>query len=272
MHQLFWMLAMGMPMVGLVHIAVGSFLALQAYYGSTFVDGTGAVVGVGLLRNLGGIMSGLIFAGILAARMIPELRMISRHAAARRSRARGAFFRISARQPRCVRTRASRRDRFERRTGFSAALPNHRGGDRLRTSFALGNHRRHRGRLEGGRVLDGTLDRDVLHDDAQDDVVPRCDEFDCQRRSLRRLAGGDLLAPSRACAKPGAKKTETPPIETRSMESRIRRTGSSRPPCSVPVFRAACLSMVAILIMNSSWFILVYHAVPFYGPTLLPQP
>ena len=44
------------------------------------------------------------------------------------------------------------------------------------------------------------------------------------------------------------------------------------PPLSVPVFRAACLSMVAILIMNSSWFMLVYHAVPFYGPTLLPQP
>jgi phospholipid/cholesterol/gamma-HCH transport system permease protein len=44
------------------------------------------------------------------------------------------------------------------------------------------------------------------------------------------------------------------------------------PPSSVPVFRAACLSMVAILVMNSSWFMLVYHAVPFYGPTLLPQP
>jgi phospholipid/cholesterol/gamma-HCH transport system permease protein len=44
------------------------------------------------------------------------------------------------------------------------------------------------------------------------------------------------------------------------------------PPCSVSVFRATCLSMVAILIMNSSWFMLVYHAVPFYGPTLLPQP
>ena len=49
---------MGFPLVGLVHIAMGSFLSLQAYYGSTFVDGTGAVVGVGLLRNLGGIMTG----------------------------------------------------------------------------------------------------------------------------------------------------------------------------------------------------------------------
>ncbi len=63
MHQLFWMLVTGIPLVGLVHIAIGSFLSLQAYYGSTFVDGTGAVVGVGLLRNLGGLMTGLDFLG-----------------------------------------------------------------------------------------------------------------------------------------------------------------------------------------------------------------
>ena len=36
MHQLFWMLMMGVPLVGLVHVAMGSFLSLQAYYGSTF--------------------------------------------------------------------------------------------------------------------------------------------------------------------------------------------------------------------------------------------
>ena len=79
MHQLFWMLFTGFPLVGLVHIAIGSFLSLQAYYGSTFVDGTGAVVGVGLLRNLGAMMTGLTFAGILAARMVPELRILSRY-------------------------------------------------------------------------------------------------------------------------------------------------------------------------------------------------
>ena len=79
MHQLFWMLFMGIPLVAIVHIAVGSFLSLQAYYGSTFVDGTGAVVGVGLLRNLGGILSGMILAALLAARMIPELLAMNRH-------------------------------------------------------------------------------------------------------------------------------------------------------------------------------------------------
>jgi phospholipid/cholesterol/gamma-HCH transport system permease protein len=44
------------------------------------------------------------------------------------------------------------------------------------------------------------------------------------------------------------------------------------PPWYKPVFRAVCLSFIAILIMNSSWFMLVYHAVPFYGPTLLAPP
>src|SRR5439155_7429120 len=79
--QLSWMLALGSPLMGLVHIAMGSFLSLQAYYGSTFVDGTGAVVGVGLLRNLGGLMTGMTLSGILAARMIPELRPLARAAA-----------------------------------------------------------------------------------------------------------------------------------------------------------------------------------------------
>src|SRR5262249_56468659 len=76
--QLAWMLALGFPLVGLVHIALGSFLALQSYYGSTFVDGTGAVVGVGLLRNLGGLMTGMTLAGLLHGRLIPGLRRRAR--------------------------------------------------------------------------------------------------------------------------------------------------------------------------------------------------
>ena len=36
--------------------------------------------------------------------------------------------------------------------------------------------------------------------------------------------------------------------------------------------RAACFSAVAILIINSGWFLLVYHAGPAFGPTLLAPP
>src|SRR3954447_25902086 len=71
--ELWWILVMGCPLVGLVHVAMGSFLSLQAYFGSTFVDGTGAVVGVGLLRNLATLMTGMTLSGLLSGRMIPEL-------------------------------------------------------------------------------------------------------------------------------------------------------------------------------------------------------
>jgi phospholipid/cholesterol/gamma-HCH transport system permease protein len=51
-----------------------------------------------------------------------------------------------------------------------------------------------------------------------------------------------------------------------------RPQGDAGVPLALPVFRATCLGIVAILIVNLSWFMLVYHAVPFYGPTLLKPP
>ena len=45
-----------------------------------------------------------------------------------------------------------------------------------------------------------------------------------------------------------------------------------RPGPGGAIVRAACLSMVAILLINMTWFILVYHAVPVYGPSLLQPP
>ena len=69
--ELWWLLLMGAPLVGLVHVAMGSFLSMQAYFGSTFLDGTGAVVGVGLLRNLATLMTGLTLSGLMACRLIP---------------------------------------------------------------------------------------------------------------------------------------------------------------------------------------------------------
>src|SRR3954466_11096657 len=69
-----WLLDMGLPLVGLVHVGLGSFLAMQAYFGATFVDAAGPVVGVGLFRNVAPLITGLILAGLLAARLTPELR------------------------------------------------------------------------------------------------------------------------------------------------------------------------------------------------------
>ena len=167
MHQLFWMLLFGFPLVGLVHIAMGSFLSLQAYYGSTFVDGTGAVVGVGLLRNLGGLMTGLIFSAIMAVRMIPELRILARQGTGESADFQGRG-RLAA--PRI----ASRRRRVP--------LP-----------VAVGDHRRHRGRLASLAVDDGPVDRDLFHDAGENDVVPRCGRPDHQRLAVWGLARRHLL-------------------------------------------------------------------------------
>ena len=191
MHQLFWMLVMGVPLVGLVHIAMGSFLSLQAYYGSTFVEGTGAVVGVGLLRNLGGLMTGMTFAGILAARMIPELRILARRLSAGGSpSAECGSDRGTARWRQTARWRVRPgRDR----AGPVGRPSDRRGRGRLSLALAMGHHGRNGGRLASVAVDDGSFDRDVLHDDAEDDVVPRRHGLDRQGAFVRRLAGGDLL-------------------------------------------------------------------------------
>jgi phospholipid/cholesterol/gamma-HCH transport system permease protein len=42
--------------------------------------------------------------------------------------------------------------------------------------------------------------------------------------------------------------------------------------CGAAILRASCLSMAATLVINMTWFVLIYHAVPIYGPSLLQPP
>lgn len=67
-------LGLGAPIIALVHVPLGSFLAMQAFFSATFTDAVGAVVGLGLLRNMATMMTGMTLAGLLAARYVPELR------------------------------------------------------------------------------------------------------------------------------------------------------------------------------------------------------
>jgi phospholipid/cholesterol/gamma-HCH transport system permease protein len=67
-------LKLGVPVIALAHVPLGSFLAMQAFFSATFTEAVGAVVGLGLLRNLATMMTGLTLAGFLAARYVPELR------------------------------------------------------------------------------------------------------------------------------------------------------------------------------------------------------
>jgi phospholipid/cholesterol/gamma-HCH transport system permease protein len=72
--QLDGLIAAGLPLVLLVHLSMGSFLAMQAYFGATFRDAAGAVVGIGLSRNLAPLLTGFLVSGLMAARVVPELR------------------------------------------------------------------------------------------------------------------------------------------------------------------------------------------------------
>jgi phospholipid/cholesterol/gamma-HCH transport system permease protein len=266
MHQLCWMLYMGIPMVGLVHIAIGSFLSLQAYYGSTFVDGTGAVVGVGLLRNLGGIMSGMIFAGILSARMIPELRMMSRQLPLREA---------LATEPSSGSRRHSR-DNSLADAASDSVIP-----ARLNNSVAP--------RVAAAVIasillsLWGITVGTVVGWKASESLMGLSTEMFFMmmlkmmwfRDVLGLIVKGILFGalPAAICCYEGLWHSTNvgDGSDEAALAGREPPYGLA-PPLSVPIFRAACLSMVAILVMNSSWFMLVYHAVPFYGPTLLPQP
>ena len=236
--QLSWMLGLGLPLVGLIHVAMGSFLSLQAYYGSTFIDGTGAVVGVGLLRNLGGMMAGIILAGLLAARMIPELRR--QHdllAEGEPTSPRKAAFRLAA--PRIAAAAiacpllALWGVAVGTLVGWQAALSMM--GLPTKIFFMM------MFKMMWFRDVVGLVVKGLLFG-----MLPAaicCHE--ALRRGFHQEATESDFAARRADA--GA-------------------------PLATPVFRATCLGIIAILIVNMSWFMLVYHAVPFYGPTLLKTP
>jgi phospholipid/cholesterol/gamma-HCH transport system permease protein len=260
MHQLFWMLMMGVPLVGMVHVAMGSFLSLQAYYGSTFVDGTGAVVGVGLLRNLGGLMTGLTFAGILSARMVPELHILSRRLTVAESPA--IPLTMGGRRP------AEEIDNIEPNVAPLIA-PGRLAAPRI-VAAGIACLLLSQWGVAVGTVVGWQASQSMMG-------LPTETFFMMMTKMmwLRDVVGlvvkGLLFGalPALICCYeglgPGASEHEP---ASESISDSHPAHGLA-PPWSTSAFRAVCLSCAAILVMNMSWFVLVYHAVPFYGPTLL---
>jgi len=68
------LVGLGYGVVAATHVGMGSFLAMQAYFGATFVDGIGPVVGVGLIRNLAPLLSGFLLAILVSALYVADLR------------------------------------------------------------------------------------------------------------------------------------------------------------------------------------------------------
>ncbi len=73
MRRLDELFRVGFPLVGLLHVGFGSFLSMQAYYGATFSAANGAVVGLGLLRNVAPMLTGFCMAAVLSVRIAGEL-------------------------------------------------------------------------------------------------------------------------------------------------------------------------------------------------------
>ncbi len=211
------LLAVGVPMMALIHVGMGSFLAMQAYFGATFIDGIGPVVGVGLIRNLSPLLTGFFMAGLMASRAVPEFRGrahppadAARMAAARMAAAMVAGPVLTA---------------WGSLVGIAAgwAVARSMMGVSLPAFFDL--------------FLEMLWARDIVG------------------LAVKGAAFG-MVAALFGC------------------QEGLSRAGSEDDPeadCSA-AGRAACLASLAILAINSGWFLLVYHAGSPFGPTVLAPP
>jgi phospholipid/cholesterol/gamma-HCH transport system permease protein len=235
------LLALGFPLVGFVHVGLGSFMSLQAYFGGTFVDGTGAVVGVGLFRNVAPLMAGMTMAGLIAVRTTFQLRGRSRAGLD------GDPLWVADRD---VSSGLPGETRVAPEPGRLAAV-------RIGAAMVAGPILALWGTLVGtlvGWQVAGTVLGVSTH---------AFFSMMWEMLWLRDIAGliikGSLytaLAALFACHE-GLRGPAGPDPEP--------------DPDAVPpaIFRAVCLTAAAILVVNSGWFLLVYHAGPAFGPTLM---
>ena len=234
LRQLDWLLGAGLPMVGLLHIGMGSFLAMQAYFGATFDLGVGPVVGVGLIRNGAPLLSGFVVAGLLAARSTVELRTTPR-------------IELDA-DPSWIADRAvvlgEAEDQRQGPSNGRVLLP------RLLASLiagpVLGFWGATIGTLIGYRVANSVLGISVemlLHSFAEMLWLR-----DVAGLIVKGFAFGGVAA-AVAC---------------------YEGTREDKTPTPVASARACCLAMALILGLNLSWFFFVYLAGPPFGPTVLP--
>ncbi len=240
--QLDTTLRFGLPLVAIVHVGLGSFLAMQAYFGATFLDGIGPVVGVGLVRNIAPLMSGMLLAGLLAARHTPELR-------------------------------GPRRDVLDYEPGWLPDRPVAPGvesdprppieparlaASRLAAAILAGPILGVWGALVGISVGYGVAVGMLKVS------TPGFFDMFLQMLWVRDVVGVFLkgmvfggIAAWFAC-----------------YEGLKRPLGVTPDPASTPgvAVRVACFAGLAILVINSAWFLLFYHAGPAFGPTVLAPP
>ena len=223
--QLDRLLVMGLPLVGLVHVGMGSFLSMQAYFGATFVDGIGPVTGVGLIRNLAPLMTGFILSGLVSARYVAEL---------------------DGREPGSAETSRMVASRLLASMVAGPILAVWGSLVGIAIGWAVANQMM-------GITLPSFFDmflemlwvRDIVG------IVVKGSAFGVMAALLACHEG--LFRPDRARGQaPG--------------------TADGLDAMGTAACRAACLGGLAILAFNGGWFLLVYHAGPAFGPTVLAPP
>ncbi len=226
------LLCRGLVLVGLIHVGFGSFLSMQAYFGATFTSASGAVVALGLLRNVAPLLTGFTVAGYVAARVTSELTAGNPIACDDDESAAPAFD-------------------LDRDAGAGRAT-----FVRVAASMAAGPLLVLWGAVVGSCI--GAVVCTVMLG------VPAPIYFGLARQMLRVE---DVLG----VIIKGMLYTGTATLIACHEGVRARRQGrgpadEDRTP---PAFRAMILSMLAILTINMSWFQVVYLSGSPYGPQIL---
>ncbi len=237
---------LGMPMLAVIHVGMGSFMAMQAYFGATFVDGNGAVVGVGLIRNVAPLMTGLTLAGLLSALYIPELR---------RGRSEVGFDDPDAT---AVDRDVARGFRFDERTPVE---PARMAAPRVVAALLAGPFLAFWSAAIGTAV--GWSVSMSLLGVTTDGYFSYFFEMMWFRDATGLVAKGALyggIASLMACYE-GVHCPE-PTADASADFERVARLGC----------RAFVLATMMILMINSGWFLVHYHAGTGLGPTVLPSP
>jgi phospholipid/cholesterol/gamma-HCH transport system permease protein len=233
------LLRAGLPLVALVHVGIGSFLAMQAYFGATFVEAAGPVVVVGLVRNVAPLLTGLTMAGLLAARLVPELR-------------RGSHADLDAAQPSVPDRDVSLGLRPDPR---EAPSPARLAAVRLLAAALVGPA------LAACGIVVGTLVGSSVAS-----VMLGVSEPLFFAKALEMLWVRDVVgAVLKGLAFPMAGAVCACFEGLRSDDTDMRSL-------QLASVRATLLAMFAILTLNNAWFTLAYLAGPPFGPTVLAPP